>query len=166
MSLPLGLSPETISDIQLSLKQLQISSKTLNELSDQLTKEIAEIEAAINKLNLGIEADIEIESRSSRDGVWSHGWKLGYGKESGKWGFVITYWTEDLNWPESDTNERWSFKDSPREQRVKSVEKIPLLLQALVKQSNDFASDITRKVSLARGLASSVLPTKLDGSRK
>lgn len=160
------LTPETISEIQVNLQQLELSAKNLNELSDHLTKQIAEIEAAINKLNLGIEADVEIQSWSAADGIYSHGWKLRYGKLSGKWGFLIEYWTEDLNWPDEDTDERWHFKDSPREQRLKAIDKIPLLLKALVTKSNDFASDITRKLTLAKDLASTFAPAKPDTSKK
>src|SRR5271169_5855916 len=123
MSTPVGITPKIASEIQANLKQLETSAHALNKLSDQLTKKVAGIEDTINSLNLGVTANVRIESWSNEEGTSSSVWRLAYGKESGKWGFVVEYLSEDLNrGPDADSYESWSFKDSPRDQRIRAVE--------------------------------------------
>jgi hypothetical protein len=167
MSTPVGITPKTASEIQANLKQLETSAHALNKLSDQLTKKVAEIEDTINRLNLGVTADVRIESWANEDGTSSSVWRLAYGKESGKWGFVIEYLSENLNLgPDAESYESWPFKDSPREQRIRAVEKIPMLLEALVKKSNEVAEEISRKVSYTESLAATLLIAKPESTKK
>jgi hypothetical protein len=102
-----------------------------------------------------------VEAWSDEEGLSSGVWRLAYGKMAGKWGFFIEYLTEDLRAGHEDY-ESWLFKDAPREQRIKAVEKIPLLLEALVKKSTDVASDIEGKLSYAKSLASALPAPVVD----
>jgi hypothetical protein len=143
-------------EVQTNLEKLASAAKTINELSDQLTHEVSQIEGAVNEFNLGIETNVRIESWASEQGN-SGLWRLAYGKMAGKWGFFVEYLSE---WPErgpdAETYESWLFKDSPREQRLKAVEKIPDLLAALVKKSGELAETVTRKVNYARDLSGTI----------
>jgi hypothetical protein len=166
MSTPVGITPKTASEIQTNLKQLATSAQALNKLSDQLTKEVAEIENTINLLNLGVTANVTIELRSYEEGTSSSCWRLAYGKEAGKWGFVIEYIIEDVNDPFAGSYESWPFKDSPRDKRVRAVEKIPNLLEALVKESNELAEEISRKISYTQSIAATLLIAKPESTKK
>lgn len=140
------------------LKQLSDSAKALNALSDELTTVVADIEMVLNKLNLGIRAHINAETleQSDADMYW-RGLRLAYGKGASKWGFIIEEVSEDWNNPENSTYESWHFKDAPREFRLKVVEKIPALLEALVKQSSETALEITKKTDFAKQVATTIL---------
>jgi hypothetical protein len=151
--------------VQADLQKLSQAAKKLNELSDKLTKEVSEIEVVINKLNLGVTAQVAFESWDDGEG-FSSVWNLVYGKLGGKWGFLINYSSENMQFgPDADTFEQWLFKDSPREKRLVSVEKIPQLLGALVKKSDEVANEINKQVEYARKLATS-LSSSQDGSKK
>jgi hypothetical protein len=155
MSLPRNPIAFDPSKIQAHLQELAAAAHSLNELSDQLTREIAEIESTLNKLNVGITACVDVESWADEEGLVWNTWRLAYMKEAGKWGFVIEHLNGHHHFPEDDDYEKWLFKDAPREHRLRAIENIPLLLEELVKRSKTVASDITGKVSYAKSLAAS-----------
>src|SRR5438309_2254863 len=115
------------------LQKLSSTAKNVNDLTDKLTKEVAGIETAVNRLNLGVETNVNVESWTDEMGNHSGLWRLAYGKNGGKWCFIVEYMTEDhRQGPMADTYEAWAFKDAPRDARIKCVEKIPNLLAVLV----------------------------------
>jgi hypothetical protein len=140
-------------EVQANLQKLASVASTINQLSDQLTEEVSEVEEAVNELNLGVTTNVRVDSWADEEGN-SGLWRLAYGKNSGKWGFFVEYLSE---WPgrgpDSETYESWLFKDSPRDVRLKCVEKIPLLLDTLVRKSTEVANTIAEKVAYAKDLA-------------
>ncbi len=147
---------------QAKLQALTNVAQNLNELSDRLTAQVAEIEGAINKLNLGVRASVDaeivpVDENASRRVIF------GYDKVSGKWGFVISQY---LNIDPENTYEQWAFKDAPRELRLKVIECIPLLLDDLVTKSMKLASEITGKITVAKNLVSSLSQSSPAGPRK
>ena len=147
------------------MTQLATAASTLNRLSDELTKEVSEIETTLNTLNLGIRAEVRAKNLESID-TYSHWLRLAYGKKAGKWGFIVEELEVDTNDPEGGTCESWLFKDSPREFRLHVVASIPALLDALVKKSDDTADEITKKVKFVKDLAFSFPKTSQQGSKK
>ena len=135
-----------------SLQELASSADKLNSLSDQLTKQIAEVESYINKMGIGLTASVITEEWCDETGLEYNTWRICYEKYSGKWGLTIDHLWGHENVGEGDS-ETWLFKDAPREHRLKAIEKIPALVDALVKKSQEFASDISATLSYAEGLA-------------
>jgi hypothetical protein len=145
-------------DVQKYLQELSSTAKTLNELTDKLTKEVSSVEDAVNRLNLGVEASVEVGSWCDQYGA-SGLWRLSYGKHAGKWCIFIEYLTEDSNAPPEDgTYEAWFFKDAPRDTRIKAVGKIPDLLAKLVKESQNLAEKISDGLTYAQEIAKSLAP--------
>lgn len=147
---------------QTKLQALTNAAQNLNELSDRLTAQVAEIETTINKLNLGVRAVVDVET-SSDDGLSTCVLRLGYGKVDGKWGFTIDQFLEPD--PE-DTYEKWAFKDAPRDLRLKVVERIPQLLDELTTTSIKLASVINEKITVTKQLAASFKLSSTAGSKK
>jgi len=150
------------------LQELSSAAKTLNALTDKLTKEVSGIEEAVSRLNLGVEASVHVESWGDDTGLQSGLWRLAYGKHAGKWCIFIEYLTEDLSQgPDANTYEAWCFKDAPRDTRIKAVSRIPDLLAKLLKESQDLAEKISDKLTyvqdIARSLASA---TEVDALRE
>ncbi len=142
---------------QSKIQALANAAQNLNELSDRLTAHVAEIETTINKLNLGVSATVETESKTDPASLATYVVRLGYDKIAGKWGFIIEdFIAED----DENTYRVWAFKDAPRDLRLKVVERIPRLLDALVTTSIKLASEISNKIALANQMASSF---KLSG---
>ncbi|SRR5713101_6342931 len=161
---PIKVDP---SAIESHLKQLTAAAKTLNELSDTLTTQVGQIETIVNALNLGVRASVQVETLSLSEDRMCRQWlQLGYGKSGNKWGFIVEELFRDLNNPDRDDYDGWPFKEAPREFRIKAVDKIPELLEALVKKSAEVASDITKRVEYAKDIASNLYKLALDGPKK
>lgn len=152
-SQPLTPIPSTLSH----LERLSSAAYSLNQLSDELTKQVCTIEETLNKLNLGVEAHVNGPNLfESEDALYTHWIRLGYGKLSGKWGLVVEELTEDVQNPDRDSCNSWAFKDAPRDFRMKVVDKIPALLEELCKKSVEVATEINEKVQFARNLTSTL----------
>lgn len=139
--------------LQNSLKELAASADNLNTLSDQLTKQVTEVESALNKMGIGLTASVKTETWSDERGEQYDIWRLCYEKHQSKWGLTIEHLWGLEGFDDSQESETWPFKDAPREHRLNSVEKIPDLIDALVAKSKDFASDISASTNYAQGLA-------------
>lgn len=164
-SSPLSPTPDQLSQVENTLTELAVAAQKLNELSDQLTKYVRGIEEKINQLGLGISASTPIEMWTSEDGMQSNGWKLSYGKSGRKWGLLVEYFEENINYPPDDEYESWAFAESPREQRIRAVQKIPDLLGALLQKSSEVASKIVHSVDYAKEISSTISSTSLKGKR-
>ncbi len=73
--------------LQNSLQELASSADSLNSLSDQLTKQVTEIESSINKMGIGLTASVRHGKMVGRErGERYNIWRICYEKHSGKWG--------------------------------------------------------------------------------
>ena len=152
--------------IKTQLDELTAVARSLNEVSDELTMHVSDIEEAINKLNLGISANVVFSNVASEDGMTSDYWRLAYGKEAGEWGLIIEFGHEDLNWPENDSVKGWLFRDAPRDRRLQAIERIPELMAALLKSAQKYTSDVSQKLEYARNLAATFAPApKAEGKK-
>src|SRR6266566_7253325 len=87
--------------VETSLKQLSSLSKSLNEVSDELSKQISAIESALNEFKLGIwawakepvltESELSDPDENGQRFPFNYNHLLGYGKHRGKWGLLISY---------------------------------------------------------------------------
>ena len=152
--------------LQNSLQELASSADTLNSLSDQLNKQILDVESAVNKMGIGLTAYMNTESWSDERGERYDIWRICYEKHSSKWGFTIQHLWGLESYDDSQDSETWAFKDAPREHRLKAIEKIPDLIDALVKKSRDFAADISGVMSYAQGLAAAFTKPEALASKK
>src|SRR5258708_5102020 len=151
--------------ISTSIKQLAESAGRLNSASDELAKAIAPIDAALKRLNLGVVAWSPFEGDTDHDSgdFWTH--DIGYAKVSGKWGLAIQAISGNMNFIESQ--DEWLFNDAPRSMRIKAVDSIPDLLEALVKKADKVAADIQKKTAHVRDLADTIIavPTTAQGRK-
>jgi hypothetical protein len=117
-------------NVESSYRKLSTVASELNFVSDELGKHVSELDAALKKLNLGIEVWVPIRG----DGPDEHGefWKedLGYAKIGGKWGIALR--SKSGNDFVDEVNiECWLFSDAPRPLRLASIIKIAELLEKL-----------------------------------
>jgi hypothetical protein len=154
-----------LSTVESDLKALTTASKTLNNLTDQLTDQVAQIESVINALNLGLRVSVIVRSYSDDNQPWmSNNVRLSYDKNDGRWGFEVEEFDDDERDPEHHANYRsWAFKDAPRSLRLEVVHKIPELIRAMVKEAEATAAKVTLKLDDAKAIASSLFAPTLDG---
>ena len=133
---------------------LTSAAAELNAVSDELANPICEIDSALQKLNLGVSVWVPFDSRRDDENEYSWECALGYGKVSREWGLAIrTVAGYDYDSP---SLEEWQFADAPRSYRLRSIDKIPELLEKLTEAARKTTGELKRKVALAEQVATSV----------
>lgn len=127
----------------IDLDKLSQSASCLNTASNQLTASVELIEAAIKKLNIGLEVFHVYNTE---------GHEIGYGK-LGRWGFVIAIPQEEAE---------WLFGDAPRAMRIEAVDHIPAVLATLIEKANDMSDILLVKSEQARRMAESLGAKAVD----
>ena len=141
----LKFDPSTLpTRVQSSLKTLSAAATELNAASDKFSKLIAEIDAALKPMNVGIASWVNIGSKWSDDRGNSGYDQIGYARVNGKWGIALRSVEEDFSGVE-DTEEIWAFSDGPRRLRLSSIDYIPALLDALAKEATINTKDIQER---------------------
>jgi len=137
-----------------SFKKLADSAAMLNLASDELGKAIEPIDAALKKLNLGVEEWYRYSGGSDPESgcYWSRG--IGYARVGRKWGLALEVASGEDSGEEN--SETWLFNDAPRWMRIEALDHIPELLERLVKKANKVAEEILKKSEQARELAATI----------
>jgi methyl-accepting chemotaxis protein len=145
-------------------KQLSDSASQLNAASDELGKSLSALDAALKRLNLGISAWVKVTGYEHDTGEY---WNrcLGYTKVGGKWGIAISESSGDHN-TEHETSEEWLFNDAPRAFRIEAVEKLPELIERLIKEADETTKSIQHKAVQAQELAAAVTETAQTAQRR
>jgi hypothetical protein len=139
--------------VQTSYKQLSLAATSLNTASDELAEAMSVLDFALQKLNLGVSAWVQLSGNADEDGEW---WSrnIGYTKIGDKWGIALKTASGDFKYGEErDSEEKWLFNDAPRWMRVDAVGKIPDLLEALLKQAEDTTKKIKARTEQVYELA-------------
>src|SRR5713226_9643527 len=84
--------------VQASYKQLSLAAKSLNAASDELGKAISVLDAALQKLNLGVSGWVTLAGNEDGNNWWSRG--VGYTKVGDKWGIALRKVSGDYQWPD------------------------------------------------------------------
>jgi hypothetical protein len=154
---PLGPLPSdrSLSDrVSASIEQLSLVATDLNKASDELGKAISAIDAVLQNLNIGVPTWVKIHSgEDPYYGLeyWSR--DVGYAKIDKRWGIALRTREGNYNNPDEEQCESWLFNDAPRWLRVEGIEKIPDLLDALVKNTEETTKKIRAKTAEANNLA-------------
>jgi hypothetical protein len=158
--------------VQNSFTKLSSAAKELNKVSDELGKAISNIDIVLQSLNLGVPTWVKVHAGVDEyTGMkyWSR--DVGYAKVGNRWGIALCTREGDLNWPDEENCESWLFNDAPRRLRVEGIEKIPDLLEALIKNTEETTQKIKSKIDQANQLAGALVeaasqkPTKAVPSK-
>ena len=139
--------------------QLVSLSKAINAASDQITKELIEIEKGLNVLRLGVIANVQLRTWSLNDPLEETGQvtrveSLVYGRKDGKWGLLVCDWCEEYqDFPEDDSCFTF-LRDASRETRLAAMEKIPDLIAALAREAEELNKRLSQQLSVAKWLKS------------
>jgi hypothetical protein len=142
--------------VQSSFLQLSSVATDLNAISDELGKSIAEIDAALKKLNLGISVWVQVSGRDDQEDQSHFSEQVGYAKVDGKWGIALRTVSGDHNWPDRDRVEQWLFSDGPRKLRLAAIGKLPEMLKRLSEEAVDTTNKIKGKLAEAQEVAAAV----------
>ncbi len=147
-----------------TLKRLSVLSRALNEASDRVSKQIAEVESALGALRLGVRAWVLVES--SQESVESedvrtkerkytsltHFLSLGYTRHKGKWALVVAEGYEEFS-DDEDPNRITPLLEARRDVKLAAVEKIPALLKAIEEEGAKVAQEATKQAEHLKHIA-------------
>src|SRR5262249_17358519 len=115
---------------------------------------IAPIDAALKKLNVGVEVWYQYTGSNDPNGnYW--GRSIGYARINSKWGLALSTISGNVQYPDDDSEE-WLFNDAPRKMRLEALDHIPMLLEELVKEVSKAATELKMKSQQARELAEAI----------
>jgi hypothetical protein len=139
--------------VQASFSQLASAAKDLNQVSDELGQAINAIDSVLQTLNLGVPTWVEIHGGTDETGIeyWSR--EIGYSKIGNRWGVSLRQLKGDINYPQYEECESWLFNDAPRWMRVEGIEKIPNLLEELIKNTVQTTQKIKGTIDQAQQFA-------------
>jgi len=155
MSLKLTPKVPPAERVQAAYKQLSLTATTLNSASDDLGAATSVLDAALQRLNLGITAWVTLSGNNEPDGEW---WsrEIGYTRVADKWGIALKTASGNYGCSDHDSVEKWLFNDAPRWMRIEAVGKIPDLLEALIRQAEDTTKKIQDKTADVLELAAAM----------
>jgi hypothetical protein len=130
------------------------SARQINAVSIELLRSIASLEDAINRLNVGVACWTEFNEGS--DGAYWWRESIGYADVNGKWCIAIQKSQGSEYDPERSSEKTYEFNHAPRYMRVKAVDKLPDLIEALVKATDATTERLQKKVTPTRDLAVAV----------
>jgi hypothetical protein len=129
----------------ISLQDLARLSRELNEASDALSEQIAEVESALNELKLGVRAYVKIRSNTSvvAEVEVTDAQYLGYAKCRGKW--CLTLVDSSDQFPDRDSE--IPLREASREDRIAAVEKLPSLIRKLENETKRLVAEARSKAT-------------------
>jgi methyl-accepting chemotaxis protein len=150
--------------VSTAFEKLVASAAELNAVSDELAEPVSAIEAALQELNLGVSAWTQFAGKFDYDTgyFWDH--SIGYAKVARTWSIAIRTRTGSAG--EHEENEIWRFNDAPRSYRIQALEKLPDLLDQLVKTSGETAAKLKAQVASAKQVAETMTQMAPSARRK
>lgn len=137
-----------------SFKDLATSSAQLNAASDEFSRAITPIDAALKKLNVGLTVWHKyVGNRDQNGDYW--GRRIGYAKISGKWGLALSTVAGNMM-DDDESAEEWLFNDAPRWIRLEAIDHVPALLDSLVEHVTEAATELKKKTAHARELSAMI----------
>ena len=137
--------------VQDSYRKIPAVAESLNSVSDNLNSSAKRVEAILKKHPLGVASWVKFTDSRTHDGMVYYYEQVGFAKINGKWSLAIR--TVDGNVRDDDDIESWPFNEAPRGLRVKAVNKLPDLLEQLVKDGNEMIQEVTGQVKAVDFLA-------------
>jgi uncharacterized protein YukE len=132
--------PEPLSaQIRSSYQKLLAATAELNSASDRFSKLVGEIDATLKPLNIGITSWVQMGPGRRDDGRQYSTFydSVGFSKIDGKWCIALaTLEKFDDDRPEEEQDWTiWAFAEGPRSLRLKAIQYLPTLLDALAKKA-------------------------------
>ena len=143
--------------ISAAFKTLIASAKSINDASGELAKPIASLERSLKRLNLGIACWTNIRDDTT-EWPYFRNQQVGYAysKDRGSWCLAIRTSEGREDMPEPAYEKTWPFSEAPGYLRIRAVDKLPELIEALVKTTEATTSKLKKQVAPAQELAAAV----------
>jgi hypothetical protein len=162
---PASMATDAVPTVASSFQRLIGTAAKLNEVSDQLTTTVHRLDTELKKLNLGVTTWVDVKYERDPDEVEFLHEKIGYMRIGAKWGIALNSIKGLLgDDPRNYEDHLWLFTDAPRELRLRAVEKIPELIEALDRAARGLAQRVVSRIGEVNELAS-VIEAQTGGSK-
>ena len=142
--------------VSATFEKLAVSAAELNVVSDEIAKPIHAIDAALQKLNLGISAWVQVVGGNDfPDGDFWWDRSIGYDKIDRRWGIAIRA-RSGYSVMDRLQEDAWRFDAAPRSYRLEALDKLPELLEQLVDAASKTAKALKSKVAAAEQVATTI----------
>jgi hypothetical protein len=139
--------------------KLRASAKEIKTVSDELSRSVADLERALRALDLRVGCWTLIsEHNKYGDEFWRE--YVGYREDNKQWRIVVQTSHGHDSQPDEADETTWGFDEAPQYLRVKAVDKLPELIEALVTTVDKTAERMKKKVPSAQELAAAVAVIK------
>lgn len=158
-----SVPPNTVAT---SFLKLRAVAQELNRVSDELGTFITELEGVLKDLQLGVPTWVKVsgEVDHESESFWFR--EIGYARVGAKWGLAVRTRSGDYTDPATEECEQWLFNDAPRALRIEAVDKLPELLEGMIKEASSTAQKIKSKIGRVQQVVTEVggaAKTPLDG---
>jgi hypothetical protein len=159
--MPSPTADSRLAKLQNSYRNLTTASNNLNTASDKLGEAVSSLDEAINTLSPGVTAWITISSGTPDDEPWmSYEERLGFAKTNNRWGLSLSKVDVDKQENEENTTDVWLFNDAPRNLRLRAIDYVPDLMEALADEAQRTAQKVTESADIAIRLLHSLNASK------
>ena len=155
--MPFPHDPNLTVRVSNAFGRLKASATHLNSVSDDLGKLVSQLDAALQRLNLGVSQWVVVERHDGEHDTISMV-ELGYEKIGSKWGIAIRTRSGFADAPEEINEDAWLFSDAPRSLRIKSVDMIPEMLVKLSEAADATSEKMSKKVALVQDVVAAIVP--------
>ncbi len=107
---------------------------------------------------MGVSAWVKTHGDENHDSLDYSSRELGYTRVDGKWGLAIRSTAGNHSYPDQDKIEVWAFSDASRLYRLDAVDRIPDLIEELVKRATDITAKTVAKTEMVKLLAEALTP--------
>lgn len=128
---------------------LSSAAASLNKATDELKEVVGSLDDALSRLNIGIPVWVQVVrwDDPENNGPYERE-DLGFSKIDSIWRIGIRrVFGHDEDPTAITVKDIWWFNDAPRDLRLRAVEKLPLLLDALAKSATETAALVNKKLS-------------------
>jgi hypothetical protein len=148
-------TPRPSERIATAFASLKETAKNLNEATGEFSQPIAQIERALKNLNLGVACWVSAgKGGNANYDFWER--EIGYARIRREWGLAIRTTDGHESAPDEADVEEWHFNEAPLYLRLKVVDKLPDLIEALVASADATAKRLREKAAPTKELADAV----------
>jgi len=140
-----------------TIEEISAAAADVNSASNELGKAIEALENFLAVKNIGVPAWVRVKGWENPDGQY---WRreLGYDRFENDWHIGIRETHGHEAYPEHESVYRWQFNNSPRKARISSADKLPELLNELIKEATRTARRLRDKSGEVRAFAATLIP--------
>jgi hypothetical protein len=140
-----GLSPSA--RMTAAFGKLRDSAKEITAVSDELSRAVQGIERALGRLNLRVACWTLLSEWKANDQDEFRREYVGYIELHKQWRIVVRTSEGFDSQPDDADDVTWKFDDAPQYLRIKAVDKLPDLVEALVATVEKTMSRMKKKIA-------------------